>query len=57
VKTLLLFCSAPSSEYTGPSTHDNTNLSDITLPSGNVIPKVLKAKYLGSVISRDGADR
>ena len=56
VKTLVLFCAAPSSTYTDPDTYDNTDLSDIVLPSGNVIPIVSKAKYLGSMMSRDSTD-
>jgi len=57
VKTLVLFCAAPPASYTSPSTYDNTNLSDIVLPSGNVVPVVDKAKYLGSMVSRDGTGR
>jgi len=56
VKTLVLFCAAPPMSYINPHTYDNANLSDIRLPSGNVIPVVDKAKYLGSMISRDGTD-
>jgi len=57
VKTLVLFCAAPPSTYSHPRTYDNTDLSDITLlPSGNVIPVVAQAKYLGSIISREGTD-
>ena len=56
VKTLVLFCAAPSSTYADPDTYDNTDLSDIVLPSGNVIPIVSKAKYLGSMMSRDSTD-
>jgi hypothetical protein len=56
VKTLVLFCSAPPSTYIDPTTFDNADLSDIVLPSGNVIPVVDKAKYLGTMISRDGTD-
>jgi len=44
VKTLVLFCAAPPASYTDPSTYDNTNLADIVLPSGNVVPVVDKAK-------------
>ena len=47
VKTLVLFCA---------NTYDNTDLSDIVLPSGNVIPIGSKAKYLGIMISRDSTD-
>lgn len=58
---MVLFCSAPPFEYPDPSTYDydNTDLSDFTLPSGNVIPIVdrAKAKCLGSIISRDGTGR
>ena len=57
VKTLVLFCAAPPSRYQNPATYDGADLSDIVLPSGNVIPIVAKAKYLGSMISRDGTDR
>ena len=55
VKALVLFCSAPPASYLDPSTFDNTNLSDIVLPSGNVVPAVDRAKCLGSMVSRDGA--
>jgi hypothetical protein len=57
VKTLILFCSAPPSTYSDTATFDDTDLSDVTLPSGNVIPIVAQAKYLGSMISRDGTDK
>jgi len=59
VKTLVLFCAAPPSEYRGPSTFDGAYLSDIKLPSGNVVPVVDRAKYLdvGSMLGRDGTDR
>ena len=33
VKTLVLFCAAPSSTYDDPDTFDNADLSDIVLPS------------------------
>jgi len=56
VKVLVLFCSAPSASYIGPSTFDNTNLNGIVLPSGNVVPVVDRAKYLGSMVSRDGTN-
>jgi len=56
VKTLVLFCAAPPVSYTDPLTYDNANLTDIKLPSGNAIPVVDRAKYLGSMISRDGTD-
>jgi hypothetical protein len=56
VKTLVLFCAAPPHTHADPLTYDNANLADIILPSGNVIPVVAQAKYLGSIISRDGAD-
>jgi len=56
VKKLVLFCAAPPSECLGPSTFDGADLGGITLPSGNVIPVVDRAKYLGSMLSRDGAD-
>jgi len=54
VKALVLFCAAPPMSYLDPHTYDNANLTDIRLPSGNVIPVVDGVKYLGSVISRDG---
>jgi len=57
VKTLVLFCAAPPSTYQDPATFDGADLGDIKLPSGNVIPVVDRAKYLGSMLSRDGADR
>jgi len=57
VKTLVLFCAAPPSEYVNPATFDNADLSDIVLPTGNVIPVVDRAKYLGSMLSRDGTDK
>jgi len=57
VKTLVLFCAAPPSVYTNPHTFDDADLSDIVLPTGNVIPVVDRAKYLGSMISRDGTDK
>jgi len=57
VKTLVLFCAAPPSTYTNPTTFDGADLSDIVPPTGNVIPVVDKAKYLGSLISRDGTAR
>jgi hypothetical protein len=56
VKPLVLFCAAPPSTYTDPSTYDNTDLSDIAFPSGNMIPIVSEAKYLGSMMSRDCTD-
>jgi len=57
VKTLMLFCAAPPSEYMDPATFDGADLGDIKLPSGNVIPVADMAKYLGSMLSRDGTDR
>jgi hypothetical protein len=57
VKTLALFCAAPPSEYDDPATYDGADLSDILLPSGNVIPVVAGAKYLGSMMDRDCSDR
>jgi len=57
VKTLVLFCAAPPSEYTNPPTFDNADLSGIVLPTGNVIPAVDRTKYLGSMLSRDGTDK
>jgi len=57
VKTLVLFCAAPPSEYQDPATFDGADLSDIKLPSGNVVPVVDRAKYLGSMLGRDGTDR
>ena len=56
VKTLVLFYAAPSPTYADPGTYDNTGLSDVVLPSSNVIPIVSKAKYLGSMMSRDSTD-
>ena len=57
VKTLVLFWAAPSSTYADPDTYDNTNLSDIVLPSGNAVtPIVSEAKYLGGFMSRDSTD-
>jgi hypothetical protein len=56
VKTLVLFCAAPPSEYDDPATFDGADLSDIVLPSGNVIPIVDNAKYLGSMMDRDCTD-
>jgi len=57
VKTLVLFCAAPPSTYQDPATFDGADLGDIKLPSGNVIPVVDRAKYLGGMLSRDGTDR
>ena len=56
VKAIVLFCAAPPSVYDDPTTFDGADLSDITLPTGNVIPVVDKAKYLGSIVSRDCTD-
>ena len=56
VKTIVLFCAAPPSVYDDPTTFDGADLSDFTLPNGNVIPVVDKAKYLGSIVSRDCTD-
>jgi len=51
VNTIVLFCAAPPSEYDDPTTFDDADLSDITLPTGNVIPVVDKAKYLGTWVA------
>ena len=56
IKTMVLMCSAPPSEYDDPETMDCADLSDIVLPNGNVIPVVHKARYLGSIMSRDCKD-
>ena len=56
IKTMVLMCSAPPSEYDDPETMDCADLSDIVLPNGNVIPVVHKARYLGSIMSRDFKD-
>ena len=56
VKTMVLFCPAPPSVYADPVTFDGVDLSDIPLPNGNVVPIVLKARYLGSMVSREGTD-
>jgi len=56
VKALVLFCAAPPASYLNPDTFDGADLTDVQLPSGNVIPVVDRAKYLGSMVSRDGAD-
>jgi hypothetical protein len=56
VKTLVLFCAAPPSEYEDPATFDDADLTDIVLPSGNVIPIEDQAKYLGSMMGRDCTD-
>ena len=56
-KTEILFCSKPLHLYTDPDTYDNTDLSDIVLPSGNFIPIVAEFLYLGSILERDCSDR
>ena len=56
-KTLVLFCAAPPSEYDDPETFDGADVSVIALPSGNTIPVVAEAKYLGSMMGRDCSDK
>jgi hypothetical protein len=56
VKSLVLFCAAPPLAYKHPPSYDNADLTDIPLPSGNVVPVVAEAKYLGSMLTRDGLD-
>jgi hypothetical protein len=56
VKSLVLFCAAPPLSYTHTPTYDGADLTDIPLPSGNVVPVVAEAKYLGSMMTRDGLD-
>jgi hypothetical protein len=53
----VLFCAAPPSEYEDPDTFDDADLTDIILPSGNVIPIEDQAKYLGSMMARDCTDK
>ena len=54
-KSVVLFCSKPSSMYEDPSTFDNTDLSDISF-NDRYIPIVDEFTYLGSVITRDLSD-
>jgi hypothetical protein len=56
VKSLVLFCAAPPLSYAHPPSFDGADLTDIPLPSGNVVPVVAEAKYLGSMMSRDSLD-
>ena len=56
-KTALLFRARLLSTYQDPSTFDNTDMTDLTLPAnGRFVPVVTKFKYLGSYISSDGSD-
>ena len=59
-KTIVLFVAVQGSEYNrfhadagGAATYGGTDLSDITLPCGGVIPVKEKAKYLGSWLNRN----
>ena len=54
-KSVVLFCSKPSSMYEDPSTFDNTDLSEISF-NDRYIPIVDEFTYLGSVITRDLSD-
>ena len=54
-KSVVLFCSKPSSMYEDPSTFDNTDLSDISF-NDRYIPIVDEFTYLGSVITHDLSD-
>ena len=59
-KTIVLFVAVQGSEYDrfyadagGAATFGGTDLSDIKLPCGGLIPVKEKAKYLGSMLNRD----
>ena len=56
-KTVALFIAAQSSTYNDPTTFDGTSLDRIEVGNGNTIPVVVQAKYLGSIIHRDGTDK
>ena len=55
-KSEVLFCAAPPSAYTVPSTFDGADLSPILLPGGMHMPIVERFPYLGDVVARDGSD-
>ena len=54
-KSVVLFCSKPSTLYNDPVTFDNTDLSDIVVED-RYMPIVNEFTYLGSVICRDLTD-
>jgi hypothetical protein len=55
-KSEILFCAAPRSTYSDPTTYDGADLSDVLLPEGLFMCIVDIFKYLGSYISRNGSD-
>ena len=66
-KSVLLFVAAYDSRYTDPtnydahvrgrSTDDYISLGRVSVGNGHSIPVVESAKYLGSILSRDGTDK
>jgi hypothetical protein len=54
-KSEILFCAAPCSTYSDPTTYDGVDLSDVLLPDGLFMCIVDVFKYLGSYISRNGS--
>lgn len=55
-KSVILFCSKPTSMYENPDNYDNVDLSDVIVGGNRCIPIVDKFTYLGSVVSRDCTD-
>ena len=55
-KSEILFCPAPDSLYSDPTTHDGADVSDVLLPGGRFMKIVFEFKYLGSIISSSGDD-
>ena len=54
-KTECLFCSAPTTAYTDPSTYDGTDFSDIDMGNGKTIQVTYRYPSLGTIISGDSS--
>ena len=55
-KTEVLFCPAPASSYSDPTTFGNADLPNVELGGGTSFPVVPEFKYLGSYMAKDCSD-